>query len=224
MGTVKKADMDKLLLICQGHSAFQLLWAGVELGLFDMLSEASGQTLEQIRERLSLGTYPCRILLTGLTALGLITKRGEKFHNAAITESLLTQGKPESLAPVLGWQAHIVYPGLLNFVESLKKGTNIGLSRFPGNGDTLYERLTSHPELEQIFQDAMSALSMQANRHLIETTYDFGRFSHIVDAGGGDSTNAIALARHYPSLKVTVFDSESVCGIAKEKIAAAGFK
>lgn len=221
MSDAKEIDMERLALIAQGHSAFQLLWAGVKLGVFDALSRAPGSSAEQLGTGMNLRPYPCRVLLVGLTALGLIVKKDEQFHNAALTESLLAGDKPDSLAPVLGWQAHIVYPGLQDFLESLRQSSNVGLRRFPGDGPTLYERLVSHPELEQVFQDAMSALSVQANRHIVEA-YDFGSFSHIVDAGGGDGTNAIALARRYPNLKVTVYDSESVCQIATEKIAAAG--
>lgn len=221
MGTEKEVDMERLILIVQGHCAFQLLWAGMELGLLESLSQLPGQTQEQLMQCLKLEPYPIRVLLTGLAALGLIVKRDHGYHNAVLTEALLVRGKPESMAPVLGWQAHIVYPGLLDFVESLKQGANVGLRRFPGEGATLYERLVSHPELERIFQDAMSGISVQANHHLVDA-YDFSRFSHIVDAGGGDGTNAIALARRYPTLQVTVYDSESVCRIASEKIAAEG--
>src|SRR5207249_6392706 len=59
----------------------------------------------------------------------------------------------------------------------------------------------------------------QANAHLL-AAYDFGRFTHIVDAGGGDATNAIALARAFRKLHVTVFVSPSVCEIARKNIAA----
>ncbi|MEF8754673.1 MAG: methyltransferase [Accumulibacter sp.] len=221
MSDNKEIDMEGFVLVAQGHAAFQLLWAGVKLGVFDMLSRAPASTAEKLGSSLKLQPYPCRVLLTGLCSLGLIVKNENCFRNSAVAEKLLVSEKPESMAPVLGWQAHIVYPGLQDFLESLRAGTNLGLSRFPGHGETLYERLVSHPELEQIFQDAMSALSVQANR-LIVDAYDFGRFSHVVDAGGGDGTNAIALARRYPDLRVTVYDSESVCQIAAEKIAAAG--
>jgi len=213
--------MDGFLLVAQGHSAFQLLWSGVQLGLFDTLSRHPGATAEQLCESLELQPYPCRVLLIGLAALGLIVKADERFRNSAVAERVLVRDKPDSMAPVLGWQADIVYPGLQDFLPSLRAGQNLGLSRFPGAGETLYERLVSHPELEQVFQDAMSALSRQANR-LIVDAFDFGSFAHVVDAGGGDGTNAIALARRYPSLQVTVYDSESVCQIAREKIAAAG--
>ena len=214
-------DIDRLILIAAGHSAFQLLWSGDQLGLYALLSEEPGINLDEIAHRLKLGAYPCRVLLVGLVALGILRKEDGRYYNASLTGQMMVKGKPGYFGPILGWQAHIVYPGLVDFLESLKQGTNVGLRHFPGQGSTLYERLVSHPELEQVFQDAMSALSVQANNHIVDA-YDFGRFSHIVDAGGGDGTNAIALAKRYQNLKVTVYDSESVCLIAQEKIKAEG--
>ena len=81
----------------------------------------------------------------------------------------------------------------------------------------------SHPELEQIFQGAMSSLSAQANAYLVQEV-DFNRFTHVVDIGGGDGSNALALARKFPGLRVTVFDSPSVCEYATRNIAAAGLQ
>ncbi len=218
---IKEIDLEKLILIAGGHSAFQLLWAGVQQGVFDQLSENPGMDRAELCEKIGLQDYPAQILLTGLTALGLIRKDGDMYFNAPLTEQMLVSGKEGSGAPILGWQAQIVYPGLKHFVESLRQSTNVGLEEFPGQGNTLYERLTSHPGLEQVFQDAMCALSLQANDHL-RHAYDFSRFSHIADIGGGDGTNAIALAKHYPDLRVTVFDYPSVCEIARQKVAEAG--
>jgi precorrin-6B methylase 2 len=214
-------DLYKFHLIAAGHTAFQLLWAGVKLDLYSLLSNEPGLNLQEIGDRIELKEYPCRVLLIGLTSLGLIKKQDEGYYNADLTEKMLVKGKPDCFAPVLGWQAEIVYPGLVDFLDSLKQGTNVGLRKFPGKGDTLYERLVSNPDLEQVFQDSMSALSKQANQYIV-SAYDYSRFSHIVDAGGGDGTNAITLAQRYPNLKVTVFDSESVCQIASKNIAEAG--
>ena len=132
MGTPREIDMERFVLIAQGHSAFQLLWAGVELGLFDALSKQPDLTKAQLEAALKLGSYPCRVLLTGLTALGLVVKNDAQFRNSALAESLLVLEKPDSIAPVLGWQAHIVYPGLQDFLESLRAGSNVALRRFPG--------------------------------------------------------------------------------------------
>ena len=212
---------EHLVLIAGGHTAFQLLWAGVELGLFSLLSRTKNVTLGDVCSELALERQPARILLVGLTALKLIVKEGNEYRNAALTEQMLVTEKEGSASPILGWQAHIVYPGLEDFVESLKKNENVGLRHFPGQGNTLYERLVNHPETETVFQEAMSALSSQANTHLLKVL-DLADVNHLVDAGGGDGTNAIAFATRYPSLRVTIFDSPSVCEIAKEKIAEAG--
>lgn len=221
MSATQPIDVERLILIAGGHTAFQLLWAGVELGVFDRLSAEPGLTRKQLAEKIGIEEYPMRVLLTGLSALGLILKQEDRYSNAPLTEQMLVKGKPGSAAPILGWQAHIVYPGLKHFVAALKECRNVGLKEFPGEGDTLYQRLVSHPTLEKIFQEAMSALSHQANAHLLDA-YDFSCFSHLVDAGGGDGTNAIALVSRFPNLKVTVFDSPSVCQIARNKIEQAG--
>lgn len=214
-------DLERLILIAGGHTAFQLLWAGVELGLYDKLSARPGQTLDELARSLGVARQPARILLIGLTALGVIKLENHHYRNAPLAEERMVSGKPGNIAPILGWQASIVYPGMMDFVISLKENRNAGLERFPGIGSTLYERLTHNKQLEKIFHDSMSGLSQQANQFL-PGAVDFGRFKHIVDAGGGDGTNAIAIARAYPSVKASVFDSVSICDNARQNIARAG--
>lgn len=215
--TPQEIDWERLVLIAGGHTAFQLLWAGVELGLFDTLSAKPGQTLDELARSLKLEHQPARILLIGLTALGIIKLENGRYNNAQATEDRMVSGKPGYVAPILGWQAHIVYPGMMDFVVSLKENRNAGLARFPGTEPTLYERLTHDKQLEKIFQDSMSGLSKQANQFLPKAM-DFSRFKHVVDAGGGDGTNAMAIARAYPGLRTSVFDSDSVCDHARKNI------
>ena len=210
-------DLDSFLVIALGHTGFQLLWAGIELGLYDLLSKHPESTFDKIAAALNLEPQPTRILLTGLTALRIIKKHGQQYTNATITEQMLVSDRPDSFAPVLGWQRYIVYEGLLDFVESLKKNDNIGLQRFPGQGSTLYERLVNDPFREKVFQDAMSALSHQANRCLLNLV-ELESIRHLVDAGGGNAANAIVLCTNYPNMNVSIFDLESVCKIAKQNI------
>lgn len=215
-------DWDRLVLIAGGHTAFQLLWAGIELGVFDRLSQRPGQTLEEVASGAGLQPYPTRILMIGLTALGLVRLADDgTYRNATLTENRLVRGKPGYAAPILHWQAHIVYPGMQDFLQSLRENRNAGLARFPGDEPTLYERLTHDARLEQLFQISMSALSKQANQFLPKVM-DFSRFRLVVDAGGGDGTNAISIARAYPGVRTTVFDLESVCELAARNIAQQG--
>lgn len=213
-------DWERLLLIAGGHTAFQLLWAGLELGLYDKLAKRPGMSLDEVAEALGLARQPARILLIGLTALGVVRLDEGRYRNAALVEERLVPGKPGYAGAILGWQAHIVYPGMADFVESLKQNKNIGLERFPGSEPTLYQRLAHAPLLEKIFQDSMSGLSKQANTFL-PGAVDFGRYQHVVDAGGGDGTNAVAIATRHPGVRASVFDAPSVCDIAERNIEAA---
>ena len=219
---MKELDFEKLVLIAGGHSAFQLLWAGVELGLYDHLSAKPGMNLEEAADALGLSHQPTRILMTGLTALGIVVRDKQgRYCNAGITEAKLVKGKPGYGAPILGWQAHIVYPGMQDFVASLKQNRNVGLDRFKGTEPTLYQRLTHDESLQKIFHDAMSSLSRQANSFL-PPAMDFSKYKLVVDAGGGAGTNALAIAQRYPGVKTCVFDSAPVCEYAQQNIRNAG--
>jgi len=214
-------DLDSFFLISAGHTAFQLLWAGIELGLYDLLSKKPQSSFDDIANHLNLEPQPTRVLLTGLTVLRIIKKKGNQYTNAQLTEQMLVTNKPDSYAPVLGWQRYIVYEGLIDFVDSLKKNDNVGLRRFPGKGNTLYERLANDPFKEEVFQQAMSALSHQAN-FCLRDLEALKNIHHLVDAGGGDGTNAIFLCNHYPDMNLSIFDSESVCKIARQQIEKEG--
>lgn len=208
---------DDLALIAGGHTAFQLLWSGVKLNVFNLLSKNPGLSREMIAKEIGIDLQPVRILLVGLTALRLIEKNGDEYKNSAIVDKLLVIDSPENMVEVLGWQRYIVYPGEMDFLESLKGNSNIGLRNFRGNEDNLYARLTHDSKLEKVFHDAMSSLSNSANK-LLAASVDFSGIKHLVDAGGGDATNAITLAKANPHLKVTVFDAPTVCQRAEENI------
>ncbi len=219
----EELTFEEFLIIAGGHTAFQLMWAGVTLGVFDFLHREPHSTKDKIERELSLSAYSMRVLLEGLTALRLIKKEGDKYVNGQIVEHHLVSTADESVVDILGWQANIVYPGEVDFVESLRTSTNIGLRNFSGTGDTLYSRLRSHPDLEEIFHRAMSSLSRTANSMFVKSV-DLSNLHHLVDAGGGDGTNAIAIANTFRNLRVTVFDSETVCALAEDSIRRAGME
>ncbi len=212
-----KFSFEDFALIACGHTAFQLLWSGVQLNIFNILFKNPGLDHEQIARELKLQLQPARILLVGLTSLRLIEKVENKYYNSETTNELLVSESPTNMIDVLGWQNYIVYPGLTNFTECLKENKNLGLLNFEGTEDNLYSRLAHTPKLEKVFQNAMSSLSNTANKILVENV-DFKNIKHLVDGGGGDATNAITIAKANPHINVTVFDSQSVTQIASENI------
>jgi precorrin-6B methylase 2 len=213
--------MERLYLTVGGHVFFQTLSAAVELDLFTILSGNPGLTSGEIASRLSLAEKPARILLLGCTSLGLIRRKGDRYRNTKLANRMFNASSPQSVVPIIRWQNRINYRALYHLHDSLKANTNLGLQEFNGRENTLYGRLTHHPELEAVFQEAMQAISDQANAQLAAFV-DFSKTGHLVDVGGGNGSNIIALAQRFPSLRASVFDAPSVCEIARSNIEAAG--
>jgi hypothetical protein len=161
------------------------------------------------------------MVVANLSALGVLEKHGDGYTNGALAKRFLLSTSPDSIVEVIRWQARIVYPGIEEYVRSLRENRNVGLERFPGSGSTLYERLANDPELEKVFQDAMA--SMPSNRFLAAHLPLEGR-RHLCDCGGGNGRNAMDLAGRHQGLLVTIFDQPTVCDKARANIEARGLR
>ena len=80
---------------------------------------------------------------------------------------------PGNIVDIVKWQNLINYRAMFRFYDSIRANTNVGLETFDGEGQTLYQRPAHKPELERVFQNAMAAISVQANAMLAEFV-DFG--------------------------------------------------
>ena len=212
---------ERMYLILGGHIFFQTLSAAVELDLFSLLDARKRMTLEEIASALGCAEQPIRILLLGCTTLRLLRKRGPFYSNTMLSRQLFVRSAPKNIIDVVRWQHHINYRAMFHFAEAIRANTNVGLAEFAGNEPTLYERLAHDARLEKIFQDAMQGISVQANSMLAETL-DLRDVKYLLDVGGGNATNIIALAQKFPALKAAVFDSASVCEIARQNIGRHG--
>jgi predicted O-methyltransferase YrrM len=215
------SERDRLYLVLGGHIFFQTLSAAVQLGLFPLLSREGPLGPLEIAKSLGIGEKPARVLLLGCTALGLLRKDQDGYRNSPAAENLLIPGVSGNVVSIVLWQHFINYRPMYHFVDSLRQGRNVGLDLLPGEEPTLYGRLAHSPELERVFQDAMEAISAQANATLTAAA-DLAGVERVVDVGGGNGTNVIALARKYPHLRATVFDSAAVCEIARRNFEAVG--
>ncbi|MFD6416767.1 methyltransferase [Streptomyces sp. NPDC060194] len=212
---------DALTTVLLGHNAFQFMRAGVELGLFDLLERSPGASRRQLLDELGLQERALDILVLGASSLKLVEHTPEGFVNARSVSDLFAGGHWELVKAVVGFEAYVTYPGLVDFTESLRDNTNVGLRRYPGDGATVYHRLSQDPELLRIFYHFMGTWSAVASRHLI----DYGDFSasrRILDVGGGDATMAIAVAAAHPEVEVTVLEIPKVVDLARKRVEEAG--
>ncbi len=147
--------------------------------------------------------------------MGILKKKKDLYSNSLIARIYLESQSPKNIINIVKWQHFINYQALFHFYDSLKANKNLGLAEFPGTEPTLYERLSHDPFREQIFQDAMAQISIQANGLFAEFV-DLHKVKHLVDVGGGHGSNIIKLTQKYPELQASVFDLPSVCKESRE--------
>jgi predicted O-methyltransferase YrrM len=222
-GQVTLKEADYLRLLAFGGTAFELLHAGLEFGIFDRLEAAGGMDAAAVAAAIGVGEQPARVLLLGLSSLRLLEKRDGKYVNSEMARRRLRRDGERFLGPFVTMQADIVNATLGDFGESIRRGSNVGLRHISGEGGTLYERLTEHPELQDVFYANMGDVSQTVFAQIAEY-YDFSTVRHLIDLGGGDGAGSIELARRCPGLQVTVFDQESVTRFAGQRSDDAGLR
>ncbi|MCX4741088.1 methyltransferase [Streptomyces antibioticus] len=212
---------DGLVQILFGSSAFQVLNAGRNLGLFSLLHRHPGLPPAEIGEELGLAERPVQILLLGTTALGLTERQDDGYVNAGLLNGLFEDGTWDIVEDLIEYEERIVRPAEVDFTQSLRENTNVGLRRIKGTGTDLYHRLSADPDLEQLFYRCMRSWSRLSNPVLVEKA-DLTGVRRVLDVGGGDGVNAIALAQANPGVEFTVLDLPGTVEIARRKIAEHG--
>jgi len=218
---IDEARLEGITPILFGAAAFQQLNAGCEVGLFDLLARRPGLRKEEIGEQLGLQPRATDILLLGTTALRLTEKTGGGYRNCSALEQMFHADTWEGFKAIVAFEQYVVYEGQADYTESLRSNSNVGLRRIRGTGRDLYHRLSENPDLERTFYTYMRSWSELSNPLLIKGV-DFSRHRKVIDAGGGDAVNAIALAKAYPHLEITVLEIAGTVPIARKRIAEAG--
>lgn len=89
------------------------------------------------------------------------------------------------------------------------------------NGVGFWEYLADHPDIEAAFNRAMTAMSAETNRLIVENC-DFSRFDSIIDLGGGEGRLLAAILRANPSATGTLLDLPTAAEAATRYLGTEG--
>jgi 2-polyprenyl-3-methyl-5-hydroxy-6-metoxy-1,4-benzoquinol methylase len=115
---------------------------------------------------------------------------------------------PRDLIRMLNQESYLAFGRLL---RSVRTGKPVFSDLF---GKPRFDWLADHPEQAQLFQRAMISFSQGTNEAVAEA-YNFGRFTSLVDVGGGHGRLVSAILSRNPRLSCLLFDLPSAIEAAK---------
>lgn len=206
-----------LMQIISGFWVSKTLAAAVELDLFSKIS-GKGADVMELSQVLSLHPRPAEMLLSGCTALGLLEKRGGRYHNSPLSDEFLVRGKPYYFGGVVSLLDQRLYLAWNRLTDALR--TNKPQTWEDNEG--VFEQISSNPERQRLFTEGMHSFSVQSGKALA-VAFDFSHYTQLLDVGGASGAYCIEAVRLYSNLKAVVFDIPPPLEIAKEKIVEEGF-
>lgn len=213
----KELGLNGIFELALGYQRAQVLFATNGLGVFAALSKG-GKTAPALAAELGLETEALVPLLDASVAMNVLRRSGDEYANTRTAGLFLVPGRDASFHKVLEFWKKFTYGTWGRLEESIRTYATRGSE---GRGSDLFDRLLADPGQFRIFFDGLAGLAFWPAKKISEQ-FDFSGCTHLLDIGGGAGAFSTAIAQSHPHLKVTLFDLEAVCALARERFEAAG--
>lgn len=196
----------QLMSLLMGGYTLQMLATAVRMGIFDQLSDEPAPA-EKLAEHAGTLPDPTYRLMRALSVIGALVELPERRFSLGPLGKLLRKDAPCSFAPLTlnnaaPWGAEVSW----TLLHSMKTGESGFRHRY---GQGLFEWLSAHPEDERLFSESMSTFS-GVEIGCILASYDFSKYSSVVDVAGAHGKLLEAILQAQPQLAGTLFDLPSV--------------
>jgi ubiquinone/menaquinone biosynthesis C-methylase UbiE len=218
------ADSTRLESVLMGPLSLEFVRTGCNVGLFDLLQERPGLTLEELHRTLKIAVYPLAVILPGLCSLGLLHKIGGQFYNAPLLVQPFLKGAYNDLfRKHLEYMHHVIAPAGMYLQETVLENRPVGLHQLFGQTDDYYHAISIDVARRPYFYNFIGTYT-QVNRDRVAGLPFFSAFPKILDAGGNTGEMSLAIARHHPAVTVTVFDFPAAVAQASERFQGSGME
>ena len=206
----------QMLQLISGFWIARCVYIAAKLGIPDLLKDGP-KTAEELATATKTHAPSLFRVLRALAAVRVLTQSdGYRFGKTPMLETLRSDvpGSLRAFAMTELGEEH--YPAWGELLYSVRTG-GIGFDK--AFGEPCWEFYAKHPENAQIFNDAMSGMTAQAENAL-HAAYDFTGINTIIDLGGGHGGLITSILTRHPNLRGILFDAPVVVEGAKPKIAA----
>ena len=199
---------ERLLAEVREFLKSRVILTAAALDMFTIL-HGKPATARQLAGRLRLQPRGTTRLLDCLVTLGVLEKRSEGYSLTASGE-LLSSHHPDTILPMV-LHLNSLWDSWSGLTETVKRGRN------PRRA-VIRERDTKSLKA---FIGAMHVVGRSLAAE-IAASYEAGRFSRLLDIGGGSGTYTIAFLKKDPKMTAVLFDLKRVIPMARERLRAEG--
>jgi predicted O-methyltransferase YrrM len=180
------------------------LHAAVKLDIFTTIGDQE-LTSQEITEKLKVKNRGLERLLNALTAMALLSKKGNKYSNSPAGRNFLSKDGSHYIGYIIMHHYHLM--------ESWSQ-----LDQAVKTGQPVRKRASSSDEEKrESFLMGMFNMAMYLAPRLVPL-FDLSNRNHFLDLGGGPGTYAIHFCIKNPQLKATVFDLPTTRPFAQKTI------
>jgi hypothetical protein len=196
-----------LMRLALAYRSSMVLFAATELDLFTHLHGA-GASAAELAAKCSVQPEPLRLLLEACVAEGIVTRDGNLYRNAPVTDAFLVRGKPTYGGHGLKY-AEDLYPAWGQLAELVRTGRP-AIDPESILGDDKAKTRAFILAMHERARGLSAVLPHGA---------DFSGRRALLDVGGGPGTYSIALVQQTPGLRSTILDLPGVLEITREIVA-----
>lgn len=199
---------ERLLAEVREFLKSRVILTAAALDMFTILHGKSA-TARQLAGRLRLQPRGATRLLDCLVTLGVLEKRSEGYSLTSSGE-LLSSHHPDTILPMV-LHLNSLWDSWSGLTETVKRGNNPRRAVIK-EGDT---------KSLKAFIGAMHVVGRSLATE-IASSFEAGRFSRLLDIGGGSGTYTIAFLKRNPKMTAALFDLKRVIAMARERLRAEG--
>jgi predicted O-methyltransferase YrrM len=199
------------------YAGDMLLTALVHLDFFSRL-EARPATKAEICRAFEIVDRPADVMLTLLTAMGLVEQRNGIFHLTPLAHEHLVSSSPWFLGPY--YASLKERPVCLDLLKVLRTGKPANWGSQANEKD--WHKAMETDEFAVSFTAAMDCRGAYLGQAVAKAV-DLSAHRHLLDIAGGSGIYACALVAHWPELRATVLEKPPVDKICAGAVAKRGY-
>jgi SAM-dependent methyltransferase len=197
------ADPAIVIQLIEAFRASKVMFAAVELGIFELLERGPMDAVTLARETRS---HPDALerLLDACTGLGLLAKRANEYFNLPVARNYLCRESPSTLTGYILYSNRALFPMWQHLEDAVREGSNRWKQTF-GHEGSIFEHFFRSDQARHDFLMGMNGFGMLSSPK-VAAAFDLSRFHRVVDLGGATGHLALAVQARYPDIRAAVFD------------------